>query len=162
MALALPAGNVFSRLRAAAVPYAAKVKITGIKAVAVQNIAGNCLIKVETGVGLAGYGEAGATGPMARGRIETMKGLLLGKDPLAIEVHSHNMTSLMHTWPTSLPLAASISRSGISREDHETARVRAAGRAFPRCHPYVLARHRTERAGPGFVPRVGRAHQGRA
>jgi L-alanine-DL-glutamate epimerase-like enolase superfamily enzyme len=48
-----------------------------------QDIAGNCLICVDTDGGPAGYGEAGATGPMARARIETMKTLLIGKDPLA-------------------------------------------------------------------------------
>jgi len=49
---------------------------------AIKNIAGNCLIRIDTDGGLAGYGEAGATGPMARARFETMKALLIGKNPL--------------------------------------------------------------------------------
>lgn len=75
---------------------------------AIKNIAGNCLIRIETDTGLAGYGEAGATGPMARARIETMKPMLLGKDPLAIEVHFHNMTTLMHTYMAHIPTISGI------------------------------------------------------
>lgn len=36
-----------------------KVKITDIKAMQIKRIAGNCLIKIETDAGIAGYGEAG-------------------------------------------------------------------------------------------------------
>jgi galactonate dehydratase len=72
------------------------VKITDIKAMGLDHIAGNCLIRIDTDSGLTGYGEAGATGPIARARIETMKPLLIGKDPLAIEVHFQQMSSLMY------------------------------------------------------------------
>ncbi|MEK7754550.1 MAG: mandelate racemase/muconate lactonizing enzyme family protein [Acidobacteriota bacterium] len=108
LAAALPAGATFSRLNALAAPVRNKVKITGIKAMALKNIAGNCLIKIETDAGVTGYGEAGSTGPMARARIETMKGLLVGKDPLAIEVHFHNMTTLMHTYMAHIPTISGI------------------------------------------------------
>jgi L-alanine-DL-glutamate epimerase-like enolase superfamily enzyme len=108
LAAALPAGATFSRLNALAAPVRNKVKITGIKAMALQNIAGNCLIKIETDAGVTGYGEAGSTGPMARARIETMKGLLIGRDPLAIEVHFHNLTSLMHTYMAHIPTISGI------------------------------------------------------
>ncbi len=74
-------------LRAFAAPLAGRVKITGIQAMALDHMAGNCLIRVDTDAGVSGIGEAGATGPMARARIETMKPLLLGKDPLDIGVH---------------------------------------------------------------------------
>src|SRR5437763_9576643 len=94
LALALPAGALFSRYRAIAAPHRDKLKITNVRAMAIKNIAGNCLIRVDTDSGLTGYGEAGATGPMARARLETMKPLLIGKDPLTIEVHFHNLTSL--------------------------------------------------------------------
>jgi galactonate dehydratase len=77
---------------------AKKVKITGISAMALNNIAGNSLIRVDTDSGLTGYGEAGATGPMARARIETIKPLLLGKDPLEIEVHFQQMSSMMYNY----------------------------------------------------------------
>jgi galactonate dehydratase len=73
-----------------------------------EDHAGNCLIRIDTDSGLSGFGEAGATGPMARARIETMKSLLIGKDPLAIEVHFHNMTTLMHTYMAHIPTISGI------------------------------------------------------
>ena len=72
MAAGLPAVSSFPRLQALAAQHAGQVKITGIQAMALQNIAGNCLIRVDTDAGISGYGEAGSTGPMARARIETM------------------------------------------------------------------------------------------
>jgi galactonate dehydratase len=45
---------------------------------------------------------------MARARIETMKPLLLGKDPLTIEVHFHNLTTLMHTYMAHIPTISGI------------------------------------------------------
>jgi L-alanine-DL-glutamate epimerase-like enolase superfamily enzyme len=106
--LALPAGAWIQSLHAYAEPHRGKVKITDIKAMQIANIAGNCLIKIETDAGLVGYGEAGATGPMARARIETMKRLLVGKDPLPIELHFHEMTSLMHTYMAHIPTISGI------------------------------------------------------
>jgi galactonate dehydratase len=91
-----------------AAPNVNRVKITDIRAMAIRNIAGNCLIRIDTDGGLTGYGEAGATGPMARARIETMKALLIGKDPLQIEVHFHNMTTLMHTYMAHIPTISGI------------------------------------------------------
>ena len=108
LAVALPAGGLFSRYRALAAPALNRVKIANIRAMQIQNIAGNCLIRVDTDSGLSGYGEAGSTGPMARARIETMKGLLIGKDPLTIEVHFQNMTSLMHTYMAHIPTISGI------------------------------------------------------
>ncbi len=108
LAVTLPAGATFSRLNALAAPARGQVKITGVKAMALQNIAGNCLIKIETDAGITGYGEAGSTGPMARARIETMKSMLIGKDPLAIELHFHNMTTLMHTYMAHIPTISGI------------------------------------------------------
>ena len=91
-----------------AAPFVNRVKITNVRALAIRNIAGNCLIRVDTDSGLTGYGEAGSTGPMARARIETMKNLLIGKDPLLIEVHFHNMTTLMHTYMAHIPTISGI------------------------------------------------------
>src|SRR5580700_10299748 len=81
MAVSLPAAGLFARYRAMAAPNVNRVKITDVRAMAIRNIAGNCLIRIDTDSGLVGYGEAGATGPMARARIETMKSLLIGQDP---------------------------------------------------------------------------------
>src|ERR1700691_2768397 len=108
LALALPAAGLFARYRVIAAPNVNRVKITNIRAMAIKNIAGNCLIRVDTDGGLTGYGEAGATGPMARARIETMKSLLIGHDPLAIEVHFQNMTTLMHTYMAHIPTISGI------------------------------------------------------
>src|SRR5438093_9218661 len=108
LAVALPASAFLERYKAIAAPHEGKIKITAIKAMALKNIAGNCLIRIDTDAGLTGYGEAGSTGPMARARIETMKGLLIGKDPLLIDVHFHNMTTLMHTYMAHIPTISGI------------------------------------------------------
>src|SRR5882672_399915 len=108
LAIALPAGSYLNHYKALAAPHQDKVKITAVKAMALQNIAGNCLILIDTDAGLTGYGEAGSTGPMARARIDTMKTLLVGKDPLQIEVHFHNMTTLMHTYMAHIPTISGI------------------------------------------------------
>jgi mandelate racemase/muconate lactonizing enzyme-like protein len=108
LAIALPATGIFTRFNLLVAAERKKVKITDIKAMQINRIAGNCLIKIETDAGIVGYGEAGMTGPMARARIATMKPLLIGKDPLAIEVHFQNMTSLMHTYMASIPTISGI------------------------------------------------------
>ena len=108
LAVALPGAHVFEKYRAMAAPNLKRVKITSIRAMAIKNIAGNCLIRIDTDGGVTGYGEGGATGPMARARIETMRDLLIGKDPLTIEVHFQNMTSLMHTYMAHIPTISGI------------------------------------------------------
>jgi L-alanine-DL-glutamate epimerase-like enolase superfamily enzyme len=108
LALALPIGGWMARFRAMAAPMTGVVKITDLKAMAIGSIAGNCLIRIDTDAGLKGYGEAGASGPMARARIETMRRVLIGKDPLAIEVHFHEMTTLMHTYTAHIPTVSGI------------------------------------------------------
>jgi L-alanine-DL-glutamate epimerase-like enolase superfamily enzyme len=106
--LALPASAWMTRFKTFAQGHRGKVKITAVKAMQVKNIAGNCLIRVETDAGLIGYGEAGASGPMARARIEPMKDLLLGQDPLAIERHFLSMVSLMHPYMSHIPTVSGI------------------------------------------------------
>jgi L-alanine-DL-glutamate epimerase-like enolase superfamily enzyme len=108
LALSLPAGAFLSRFDLLAAPLAGEVKITNIKAMALNNIAGNCLVRIDTDAGLTGYGEAGATGPMARARIETMKPLLIGKDPLAIGVLFERMTSAMYGYVAHIPTISGI------------------------------------------------------
>src|SRR3984957_18509019 len=108
VAASLPAAGLFARFRVRAAANVNRVKSTNVRAMAIQNIAGNCLIRIDTDSGLTGYGEAGATGPMARARIATMKNLLIGEDPLLIEVHFHNMTTLMHTYMAHIPTISGI------------------------------------------------------
>ena len=64
LAVAAPVGAVLGRYKALAAPHLGKVKITAIKAMALKNIAGNCLIRIDTDAGITGYGEAGSSGPM--------------------------------------------------------------------------------------------------
>ncbi|MEZ4683263.1 MAG: hypothetical protein R2932_54550 [Caldilineaceae bacterium] len=74
---------------------AGQLKITAIKAMQLQG--GRTLIKVETDAGVAGYGECHGSGAFAREAIAALEGPrlphlgLIGKDPLAIDVHFHNM-----------------------------------------------------------------------
>jgi L-alanine-DL-glutamate epimerase-like enolase superfamily enzyme len=104
----LPAGLFLSRFKLLAEPLAGKVKITGVQAMGLDHMAGNCLIRVDTDAGLFGLGEAGATGAIARARIETLKPLLIGQDPLAIEVHFQHMSNLMYNYVGHIPTASGI------------------------------------------------------
>jgi L-alanine-DL-glutamate epimerase-like enolase superfamily enzyme len=108
LAVMLPAGAFLSQFKLLAAPLAGKVKITNIQAMGLEHIAGNCLVRINTDSGLTGIGEAGATGPIARARIETIKPLLIGKDPLSIEVHWQNMTSMMYNYVAHIPTASGI------------------------------------------------------
>ncbi len=75
-----------------------QAKITGIKAMRID--AGFCLVRIDTDAGISGYGEAGhLDGDVVRAmlHVQAMGGgrlphlALLGKDPLDIGVHHHNM-----------------------------------------------------------------------
>jgi galactonate dehydratase len=100
--------TAFPVLHAQAQGQRRKVKITDIKAMQVANIAGNCLIRIDTDAGLTGYGEAGVSGPMARARIAQFKPMLVGQDPLSIERHFQNLTSLMHPYMANIPTVSGI------------------------------------------------------
>jgi L-alanine-DL-glutamate epimerase-like enolase superfamily enzyme len=74
------------------------VKITGIDALQPRAREGTTLVRVRTDAGVTGYGPCGRTsGPAAREAIAALEGPrlphlgLIGKDPLAIGVHHHNM-----------------------------------------------------------------------
>ena len=71
-AVALPFGAWMTRYKAIAAPYEGEVKITAIKAMALDYTFDGCLIKIETDAGLAGYGETGTNVAMARSHIEHM------------------------------------------------------------------------------------------
>jgi L-alanine-DL-glutamate epimerase-like enolase superfamily enzyme len=74
---------------------AGQVKITAIKAL--QPRRGATLVKVETDAGISGYGPCHGSGPFVRAAIAGLEGPrlphlgLIGKDPLAIEVHFQHM-----------------------------------------------------------------------
>lgn len=72
-----------------------QVKISSIKAMQLKER--GTLIKIGTDAGISGYGECHGSGPFARDVIASLAGGrlphlgLIGKDPLAIQVHFHNM-----------------------------------------------------------------------
>jgi galactonate dehydratase len=94
-ALALPAGAWLARYEALAAAAAGQVKITAIQAMQARDP--GTLIKIETDAGISGFGPCGGSGTFARdvisdfhtGRLPHLG--LIGKDPLAIRVHFHNM-----------------------------------------------------------------------
>jgi galactonate dehydratase len=108
MLMAAPAARCLATFHAHAQAHRGKVKITDVKAMQVRSIAGNCLIRVDTDAGLVGYGEAGASGPMARSRIDQFKTVLVGQDPLSIERHFLNMLSFMHPYMAHVPTVSGI------------------------------------------------------
>ena len=90
-AMAVPVGASFARFEGLAASVHGMVKITRIEATQFRRAR---LIKIETDAGLAGYGPYGGTGPQARAVIADLerRGVgLVGGDPLAIQVHFHNM-----------------------------------------------------------------------
>ncbi len=78
-----------------AAPVRGQVAITAIKAM--QPRQGATMIKIETDAGISGYGPCHGSGPFARDVIAGLEGGrhpnlgLIGKDPLAIQVHFQNM-----------------------------------------------------------------------
>ncbi len=106
-ALAAPLGAWYSRYEALAAPARKQVKIVDIKAMNLGG-RGTSLLKVITDSGLVGYGEASASGPMLRARIEEMLPRLKGHDPLAIERHFHMMTSMIHPHLPHIPSVGGV------------------------------------------------------
>src|SRR5215472_3350579 len=95
-ALATSGGLVFARYQALAAPAQGLTKITRIQALQLKD--GRTLIRVDTDAGLSGYGECNTAGPAARSAIAAYNGAgrlpnlaVIGEDPLAIQVHFHNM-----------------------------------------------------------------------
>ena len=106
--VAAPTSALFLPLRTFAQGHKGKVKITDIRVIQIKNIAGNSLVRVDTDAGLSGYGEAGASGPMARSRVEQLKTQIVGQDPLSIERHFHNMITLMHPYMAHIPTISGV------------------------------------------------------
>jgi galactonate dehydratase len=95
-ALSLPLGASFARYQSLAAPSQGLTRITKIQALELKDR--RTLIRVDTDAGIAGYGECNTPGPVARSVIAAYNGAgrlpnlaLIGKDPLAIQVHFHNM-----------------------------------------------------------------------
>jgi L-alanine-DL-glutamate epimerase-like enolase superfamily enzyme len=94
-ALAMPIGASFAHYQALAAPVRDQVKIARITALQLKDR--GTLIRIDTDAGISGYGECKGNGPFARNVIASREGGrlphlgLIGKDPLAIQVHFHNM-----------------------------------------------------------------------
>jgi len=95
-AMALPVLRLFAPLNALAQAARGMTKITAIKALQLKDAP--TLIRIDTDAGVSGYGECGTDGNTARSVIRAYNGGgrlphlgLIGKDPLAIQVHFHNM-----------------------------------------------------------------------
>ena len=93
--LSLPFGTSTGPLGMQATSARGQIKITAVKAMQVKTMA--TLIRIETDAGIVGYGPCGGSGPMARAVLASLEGGrlphlgLVGKDPLSIQVHFHNM-----------------------------------------------------------------------
>ena len=75
-------------------PERGRVQITDIKAMQLQKHPLS-LIKIETDVGLVGYGEANTHGPIVHAHLgKEILPLLKGQDPLEVELHYERMLSL--------------------------------------------------------------------
>ena len=106
LAMALPAGAWLKHYQALAAPLVGAVKITAVKALQLDILTDACLVKIETDVGVTGYGEAGVDSKMARARIPRLR--LVGGDALAIERHFASMTGAIHPFGPSIPLISGI------------------------------------------------------
>jgi L-alanine-DL-glutamate epimerase-like enolase superfamily enzyme len=107
-ALSLSAAPWLMQFKALADPFTKMVKITNIKTLGLDNTGDGCLVKIETDAGLSGYGEAGFTAPACRAVIETMKPVLIGEDPLAIEKHFSAMTGSVHPFTPVVPIIGGV------------------------------------------------------
>jgi L-alanine-DL-glutamate epimerase-like enolase superfamily enzyme len=108
MTLGLAAAPWLLNFKALAAPFTKMAKITSIKTLALDNIGDTCLVRIDTDAGLVGYGEAGYTAQAARAIIETMKPLLIGEDPLAIERHFVKMTGAQRPYVAHVPTIGGI------------------------------------------------------
>ncbi len=115
-AAVLPFGAWMTRYTLLAAQHAGEVKITAIKAMALDYTFDGCLIKIETDAGISGYGETGTNVDMARSHIAHMerRAGLIGGDPISIERHFHAMTSMQHPF---LPAIGTVSGIDIALWD---------------------------------------------
>jgi L-alanine-DL-glutamate epimerase-like enolase superfamily enzyme len=106
-ALGLPLAGAFSSLNRLTAAVRGKVKITGVHMKPVSRVS-HTLIRIDTDAGVSGYGESGVSGSMMKAWMERFQPLLMGRDPLAIEHHFHNLTTLMHPYMTRIPAFSGI------------------------------------------------------
>jgi L-alanine-DL-glutamate epimerase-like enolase superfamily enzyme len=105
---ALPAAAWLNNYHAFAAPAAQMVKISGIKAMGLDNVGDGCLIRIDTDSGLVGYGEAGIPAGAARERISMMLPQLIGQDPTAIGRHFYMMSATQYSFIAHIPTVSGI------------------------------------------------------
>jgi hypothetical protein len=132
-----------------AAPFTKMVKITDIKTLGLDNTGDGCLVRIDTDAGLTGYGEAGFSAPACRAIIETMKPVLIGGDPLAIEKHFYAITGVQHPYKAHIPTIGGVDIAivGSGRKDLLTSGVPATRRSDPERDSRLRARHDCEYAG---------------
>ena len=108
MALSLSTAPWLLHFQSLAAPFTKMVKITDIKTLGLDNTGDGCLVRIDTDAGITGYGEAGFSAPACRAIIETMKPILIGEDPLAIEKHFSAMTGVVHPFKAHVPTIGGI------------------------------------------------------
>ena len=108
MALSLSATSWLSPLKTLAEPFTKMVKIKDIKTLGLNNTGDGCILKIETDAGITGYGEAGFSAQACRAILETMKPILIGEDPLAIEKHFTAMTGTQHPFKAHIPTIGGV------------------------------------------------------
>ncbi len=104
-ALALPAAGLFTEFERLTAADAGKVRITDIK---IRPSSSHTMIRIDTDAGVSGYGESGVTMAMMQGWVPQFRPLLLKQDPLAIQNHWHQMTTLMHTYMARIPAVSGV------------------------------------------------------
>ncbi len=85
-----------------------RVRITGLKAMELQNAAGQSLVRVDTDAGFYGVGEAGVAGPAARANLLWLERVLIGADPLNIDKLYQQMMGLQHTFQAHVPTISGV------------------------------------------------------
>src|SRR6202167_4360994 len=108
IALSLSTAPWLMQFKALAAPFTNMVKITEIKTLVLDNTGDADIVKIETDAGLTGYGEAGFSAQACRAIIETMKPVLIGEDPLAIEKHFYAMTGVQRPFKAPIPTIGGV------------------------------------------------------
>lgn len=108
LAAGLSTAAWLDRYRLLAQSAAKLVKITGIKAMGLDNVGDGCLIRIDTDAGIVGYGEAGIPAGAARERIAMLAPQLVGQDPLAIERHFYYMAATQYSFIAHIPTVSGI------------------------------------------------------
>lgn len=85
-----------------------RVRITGLKGMELRSSSGQSLVRIDTDSGLFGIGEAGVAGPACRANLLWLERVLIGADPLNIDMLYHQMMGLQHTYQAHVPTISGV------------------------------------------------------